>query len=248
MTVASSQPDNPDALCRKRYRVLAAECKIRGLRPREVERSKGELNLRVGDVCYLVEAAYKPTGVALGCPLPDRRFTRKLWRLSRLAEKFLLRLSPRGPTFAHVPPDWYHTTLVNCTHFDDSAHSPMRGGAHLLSDEAWLSARDVTSQVAEGPLAVEFNGLILTSAGRLIVPGFPVNERLYKLRHRLREGVPQLRVNTPRTVHVKVGHVLVDPGKDGLKAFLAWLALCGQHVNARVSFGDLYTPAGRITL
>lgn len=247
MTTPPAPPPDPDALCRKRYRFLNAECKTRGLRSREVERSLGELNVRVGGTRYLVEAAYKPTGVALGCPLPDGRFARRLWRFSRLAEKFLLELCGRGPTFAFVPPEWYHTTLVNCAHFDVSGNDPALGGG-LLSEEAWRTAREVTSEVARGALAVEFGGLILTSAGRLIVPGFPIDGRLYGLRRRLAERIPQARVNTPRTVHVKVGHLLADLRGGELKKFLTWLALCGRHITARVAFGDLYTPAGRIPM
>lgn len=249
MMVISPQSKNPDVHCRKRYRLLASECRRRGLDTNEVERSSAQLNCRMGVTCHLNEIAYKPTGIALGCPIPDKQFTRRLWYLSRLIEQYLAKLSiGKKPTFAFVPRNWYHTTLVNRTHFDVTPASFMLGGDHLLSEEERRSSQAVISQTGAGPLLVQFNGLILTSSGRLIVPGFPADDRLYEMRYRLKNLLPQVLVNVPRTAHIKLGHLLVHLENDQLKTFLNWLALCGQHISARIAFSDLYTPAGRIDL
>jgi hypothetical protein len=245
----SPRSKNPDVLCRKRYRILARECRTRGLNTREIEKSRKELNCQIGSICHLDEIAYKPTGIALGCPIPDRQVARRLWHLSRLVEKYMAMIAiSKKPTFAFVPPHWYHTTLVNRTHFDTTAASLMVNGDHLLSEKERRTAQTVISQTGSGPISVQFSGLILTSSGRLIVPGFPSDDRLYEIRYRLTDCLPAVRVHMPRTVHIKLGHILFPLNDDQLRPFLNWLALCGQHINGRLSFGDLYTPAGRILL
>ena len=245
----SPQSKNSDALCRKTYRLMARQCRRRGLDIRQIERSKNELNCQIGHTCHLNEIAYKPTGIALGCPLPDRQFTRRLWYLSRLVEKYLAELSTdESPTFASVPPHWYHTTLVNRSHYGVNEASFMVSGDHLLLEEERRSARAVISQTTAGPLLLHFSGLILTSNGALTVPGFPADDRLYEMRYQLANFLPQVRVKLPTTAQIKLGHILLDLKNAQLRTFLNWLALVGQHISARVAFSDLYTPVGRIAL
>ncbi len=247
MKAVHTKAESPDALCRRRYRFLASECRRRGLDAREIEESRNRLSFREGSICYLREVAYKPTGIAAGCPLPDRRFTRRLWQFSRLAERYLCALSNTvAPAFAFVPPDFYHVTLNNRTHFDVTKASLMEGSSHMLSDEERRSAQAIIDATGAGMLRLHFNGLILTPFGRLIVPGFPSDDRLYEIRARLKKDLPQLEVNVPRTAHIKLGHILVHLEGDRLKTFLNWVARCAQHIDARVAFGDLYTPTGRI--
>jgi hypothetical protein len=247
--ITSHQSKRADARCRTAYRLIASQCKRRGLDTEEIERSRKELNSQVDFTCQLSEIAYKPTGMALGCPIPDRSFTRRLWRISRLVEEYLAKHSvDEKPSFAFVPPLWYHITVANRTHFDFNAADLMARHDHVLSQEERRSAQAVVSQIAAGPLLVQFSGLILTSSGRLLVPGFPADDRLYEVRYQLADSLPQVRVNLPTTAHIKLGHILLDLKNEQMRSFLNWLPLCGQHISARVAFSDLYTPAGRIVL
>src|SRR5690242_3581045 len=105
MSAISPQTGNPDARCRKRYRFLAGECRRRGLSAAAIERSRQELHRQTGVACHLNEIAYKPTGVALGCPVPNAQFTRRLWHFSGLVEKYLRAVAGDDrSTFAFVPP------------------------------------------------------------------------------------------------------------------------------------------------
>lgn len=238
----SSPRGHPDAVCRARYLFLARECRRQGLDPSEVERSARELSYAIDMMYYLKSAAYKPTGVALGCPLPDKRVAKRLWRLSRLADKCLTALCRgRRKRFAFVPPDWYHVTLVNRSHFEFTEIISM-------TEDEREDARKVIAQISGGLIVLHLNGLVLTAGGRLIVPGFPSDDRVYELRSRLVEAMPQLRINVPITAHIKLGHVLAPLNADELKILLSWVALCGEHVSARLIFYDVYTPAGRIAL
>jgi len=238
--ICSPQRSHPDTVCRACYISLARECRRRGLDSSEIERSARMLSYPVGAMYYLKDVAYKPTGIALGCPLPDKQITRRLWRLSRLVDKYLVTLCcGRKPTFAFVPPDWYHVTLVNRSHFASTAIT-------LMTEEERKVAQDVIAQVGGGPIVLHINGLVLTTGGRLIIPGFPSDDRLYELRARLVETLPQLGINVPTAAHIKLGHVLTQLNEAELGGFLTFLTLCGEHISSRLTFDNVYTLTGRI--
>lgn len=237
-----SHKKDPDAVCRALYRTIARECRRYGLAQDQIQKSL-ELIQQIGGRYYLKEIAYKPTGIALGCPLPDPRVTRKLWRITQLVEGYLKSLCPGNEkTFAFVPPDSYHITLVNRSHFEVTPTvAPM-------TEEEKERAQQILAQIGQGAIIVHLNGLILTRTGRLIVPGFPSDDRLYEIRSRLSESLPDLCVRVPGIVHVKLGHVLVSLDMQKTQSLLCWIMRCGELVSFRLSFDDVYTPIGRIPL
>ncbi|MEW6738254.1 MAG: hypothetical protein AB1489_43675, partial [Acidobacteriota bacterium] len=177
-----------DRYCRARYLFLARECHRQGLNTDEIFRSANQLSYLINGNWYLKDVAYQPTGIALGCPVPDKRIKEKLWRLSKLIANYIGQASDRQqPTFAFVPPDYYHITVLNRSHFDCS--SDYRESLFLSETEKRIS-EDVIAQVCRVPLVFHINGLIITSAGRLIVPGFPNDDRIYKLRANLVKALP----------------------------------------------------------
>lgn len=194
---------------------------------------------------WVRDAACRPTGVALGCPLPDPRAARRWWRLARLVDGYLTALQPGGgPAFAYVPPALYHTTLLNYTHFDEGAAEAI----HPLSREVWQELVRAVDALQPGPITLECQGVILTHSGRLLVTGFPADDGLYQLRAGIATAVPGLRTHVPETVHLKLGHLLVLPPEGTLAGLLAFVARCGQHVGARLTFTALHTPLGDIPL
>jgi hypothetical protein len=238
----SKPRSRPDAVCRDRYILLARECRQRGLDSRKVKKSALELCRSTGTTCFLKDAAYRPTAIALGCPLPDKRVTRQLWRLTQLVNKLLIKTCPSSKhPFAFVPPDWYHVTLVNRSHFEFTDIT-------LINDDEKVRIRSVIAELGRAPIVLHFNGLLLTANGRLFVPGFPCDDRLYRLRTLLVQALPQLGVNVPQTAHIKLGHVLVELGKEALKELLGCVTLCGERISARLIFSDAYTPIGRVKL
>ncbi len=192
---------------------------------------------------YLKPSAYAPTGAALGAPLPQRRDARLLWRLTRLVADYLSQLVPHeAPTFSYVPPEWYHITIVNRTHFEVSETV-----AQIQLAE-YHQIRDTIARSQPGRLAVQLQGLILTRSGRLLAAGFPCDDRLFGLRSGLAAALPQMNVNLSKIAHIKLGHVLVPLAGAELDGFLTYLARCGEHASTRLVFADVYTPLGRVVL
>jgi len=236
---------NPDAVCRTAYLFMLRETRLKGLSPAQIRRSAQELSEPAGGSVRVRDAACKPTGVALGCPLPDPGAARRWRRIARLVDGCLAALRPGdGPAFAYVPPALYHTTLLNYTHFDESAADAI----HPLGREEWRAVARAVAGLGVGPVTLECQGLILTHTGRLLVTAFPADDGLYRLRAGIAAAVPGLRTHVPETVHLKLGHLLILPPEEALPGLLAFVARCGQHVSARLTFPALHTPLGDIPL
>jgi len=232
-----------DKICRDRYRFLQTEIRQQGLDLVQLARSTTELSQSIDGRRFLKPSAFAPTGVALGCPLPDPSVTERLWQLAGSVDAQIQELVEQpGPTLAYVPPDHYHITLVNRTHFELSQTITSMGQAEKAA------VRDLLVQGNWGRIEVRFSGLILTHWGRLIVPGFPRVDSLYRLRDAIAETVPELQTNIPNTAHVKLGHLLAPLRGEKLKMLLESIEKLGGQMDLRLAFDDVYTPAGRIEL
>jgi hypothetical protein len=217
------------------YRRAAASNYSLGLAPLERDNNTERAQMMI--------ERYKPTGAVLGCPLPDPRITTRLWRLALLIEMFIATL-PKGreKTFAFVPPEAYHITLVNRTHFVvNTVIEPMTPAENEM-------VRGKIVQFGEGPVTLQLHGLLLTHWGRLIVSGYPNDDRLFRLREELASAAPGLRTNLPNTAHIKIGHVLAPLDKNGSQSLRQYAARCGNHIHEHLSFNDVYTPFCRIPL
>lgn len=234
---------DPHVACRARYRHLSRWCWRYGLDAAAVARSAKELSHTQNLLRVLNESAFRPTGVALGCPLPDPLVVRRLWRIARLVERRLAEFVPPGnAVFAHVPSPWYHVTLVNRTSYeDDEVVTP-------ITREEAEQAREIVRRYSRAPIVLHIHGLILSGFGTLFAPGYPASDDLYELRCRLAEEIPALAHHVPRIAHLKLGHLLVPLAGEQLKELLSWLRACGELVNVRVTFHDAFTPWRRIDL
>lgn len=239
----SSTQNNPDAICRSHYRYLMKECKRLGLQRVEIDISAHELCYYANGKYYLKSIAYNPTGIALGCPLPNSHTTLRLWRVSILFERFLTELSLKEKkTFAFVPPEYYHVTLVNRSHFKCST------SVFDLSEDLKIKAKDVIDRVGYGPLSLNLTGLILTRSGKLICPGYPIDDELFRLRASIAKEISELRVNLPKIAHIKLGHILVPLNCNKLEALFQSVKYLGELVNLSITFHEVYTPLGPIKL
>src|ERR1035437_3163876 len=110
--------DHLDDRCRSIYRKIARDCRRHGLDHREIFQSVTELSETIGFTTFVRSRAYQPTGVALGCPLPDPQVARLLWRLAKLMDARLkLLFGGPGPHFAFVPAASYHITVWNRSYY-----------------------------------------------------------------------------------------------------------------------------------
>lgn len=186
---------------------------------------------------------YLPTGVALGCPLPDQGLTRELSRIAELAAECCQAESAGTvEVFGFVPSEAYHVTVVSYSHYTTA-------GAEVIPFPVTLSCcmESVLSRADTGPITVDFVGPLITSRGGLIIRGLPRDEKLSSLRGRLVDEIPELAASVPDTAHIKLGHVLVS-----LDAGIATkiLELLRQACPAlpSVTFKDAFTPHGRVAV
>lgn len=229
--------------CEQTYAHIRDEFSRRGLDHAAIEENWSDNCRTSNGRAWVKVRAYKPTGLALGCPLPDAAYQRRLWQLTSDAAEFLARLAPQPrPMFAHVPPEFYHVTAVNFTHFD------RRIAVRPLGRREFRACQAVIAALRPGAVSLTFRGLLLTRTGRLLVPGHADTPGFFDLRERLLAGVPALRENAPRHAAMKLGHLLAPLDRPQQAAFEDWLekrAGCAEH---RITFTDAHTPLGRIAI
>ncbi len=240
-TISRAAGVAPDAACRRRYVYLARKARRLGLNHSHIQESRDILTDYHGRSPTLLPQAFAPTGVALGCPMPDKAVSRRLWELARLVAIQTYRACGcREPGFSYVPPKWYHITLVNRTHFDKD------NKIRELSEDEKIVLESVFHELRTGPLDVLLSGLRLTPEGRLIAIGIPMSQNTYALRNSMIAAIPELAVNLPVTYHVKLGHLITDLSNSQLATVLDYVARCGELLCAQAVFEDCYTPRGRI--
>ena len=234
----------PDARLRNRYIFYHSQLRRTGMNAKKVDEARARLTEPRDSIDWVHPKAHRPTGAALGVPVPDRGVTRKLWRITRLIGGFVLSLDTGvSPAFAYVPQDFYHVTLVNHTH-----HENKDIAVHPINADEYQHLVSVVQSLNIGPLTLHLQGLVLTTWGRLCVSTFPVGDDFYRLRAELAAQVPQLRTNLPVSGRMKLGIVTAKPAPHDEHRLFHWIDRCGEHVSARVTFTHLHTPVGDIRL
>jgi hypothetical protein len=230
------------SLCREEYTRLARELSHKGLSEAAVEDCRARLAEQRDGRWYVKALAYQPTGVALGSPLPDQRAQNTFFRAACQVERWMQSIGdPSASSFAHVPPDWYHITVLNRSHYDVNEVLPMNA-AEGQAVEASLRA------LSPGTITVLASGLQLSRTGRVFVRCLPVDDTILELREHLAELHPELRTNIPRLVHIKIGHLMKPLTRDELARFCLFLGRLGNSTLARLDFTDVFTPLGRVPL
>lgn len=228
------------ANCRALYQQIERATRDAGLDAEQVELSAGRYRERKGGRDLVTRDAYAPTGAALGCPLPDDDVARMLSAVAEEIERFLRRTRPYASAwFSYVPTESYHVTVVNRGHFDTSEvqdiDAPTR---ERLADVVWHRP----------PIAIELDGIVITKQGRVLAKGIPCSDDLASLRQLVVTEIPELAENTPRTAHIKLGHVLVPLTPLETAELIAFAKSFDPAVQGSLVFYDLFTPAGRVAL
>jgi hypothetical protein len=171
------------------------------------------------------------------------QFKRRLWKITRLVENTFSRfIKEDQKVFAYVPEDWYHITLLNRTHFEESKE------IESLTAAEQKEAAGIIHQQIKAPVVLNANGLLLTRSGALIVPAFPFDNQIYDLRSTIVKEIPTLGVHVPAGAHIKIGNILRNIDKDKLSQLLHAIFICGNHISDRLEFKDIYSPLGTIRL
>ena len=231
---------NASESCRKLYEQIEAATTERGLDAEQIQLSADRYRERSAGRDFVTPDAYRPTGAALGCPLPDDGVSRKVSLVSEELERFLRKAHPAARSwFAFVPANSYHVTVVNRGHYDTSKVVSL--------DDA--TRRRLAAVVGNYPaIALDLAGIALTRQGRVIVKCIPRGDDLAMLRELIVRRIPELAENVPRTAHIKLGHVLLSLTAEEVSAFIGFAKSFDDVVRGTLLFHDLFTPAGRIPL
>jgi hypothetical protein len=234
---------NADLKCRLYFQNVEKSIRKKGINGTWVEKISNEHCHFINGRYHLKETAYKPTGIALGCPLPDIHFRNRLWRMAQLVENTMAKLIQQDErVFAYVPFEWYHITLLNRTHFQESKEINS-----LTAEEQELTA-EVIHKTLTSSIVLNVNGLLLTRNGALIVPAFPCDDQIYDLRSSVVKEIPTMGVHIPPGAHIKIGNILRDIEPEQLSKLLQAIYISGNHISTRLEFSDIYSPRGRIRI
>jgi 2'-5' RNA ligase len=223
---------------RELYAQIEAATLERGLDTEQILLSATRYRERRAGRDLVTPDAYQPTGAALGSPLPDEGTSRRLSLVAEELARFLRTVRANANAwFAFVPERSYHVTVVNRGHFDTS---------EVVSLDAAMRTRLASVVGSFAPLALDLEGIAITRQGRVLAKCVPRSDDLGLLRETIVRQIPELGENTPRTAHIKLGHVLLPltaAETSDLVRFAQSFAVRGTLL-----FRDLFTPAGRIPL
>lgn len=228
-----------DATCRSSYNNLRNEFLMSGIDRNEVAKSRSLL-YDDGTTIWVDKAAFYPTGVALGCPLPDSDFCQHLFAVASLfARKIKSIVSSDESVFSLVPKECYHVTIVNFSHFDCTYH---KEDVVALDPLSFVQVQRYFRKTLFPAPRIQFRGLLLTRSGRLIVPGYATNPTAFMVRSELADLVPQFQTNLPNTLHIKLGHILADLPSSSKQRCQHVVDELGDGISTDISFNNIFTP------
>jgi hypothetical protein len=231
---------NASETCRALYEQIEAATMECGLDREQVRLSADRYRERSAGRDFVTPDAYRPTGAALGCPLPDEEVSAKLSRVAEELERFLRTAHPDADSwFAFVPASSYHVTVVNRGHYDTSK---------VVNLDASMR-RNLAGVVGGYPaITLDLAGITLTRQGRVLAKCVPRNDDLGTLRRLIVSRIPKLAENVPRTAHIKLGHVLLPLTGVQISEFIRFAKSFDEFARGALLFCDLFTPAGRVPL
>ena len=163
-----------------------------GLNEKEINSIFLTLTDTTKKIFLLKEQAYHPSGIALGCPLPDKNCTNQFWEISNQINTQLGSFFPgKADCYAFVPREYYHITVLNKSHYHNNKTTigPQRsvegriasaGKFNYLNNKEKEAIKNTLPDCTRIPITIRFNGLILTPGGAVLIPGYPREETLYK--------------------------------------------------------------------
>ena len=227
---------------RNEYLQLERTLRLKGLDPAAIKITCDDLSTWRDGIWALKPDAYMPTGVALGCPLPDPVFAKFLNRVIRLVDDWIcLHEALAESSLSIVPASSYHITILNRSHYEYSSIT-------ALDTEEHQRISQLVRNLGIGQIELFPIGFVLTASGRLLVKCLPPNDRIGCLRQTLSEAFPVLRINMPRIVHIKIAHLRLPLSDANLSGLIAYLKHLDGYIIHRIEFGELYTPQGHIPL
>jgi 2'-5' RNA ligase len=155
-------------------------------------------------------------------------------------ERFLRQTHPNEHAwFAFVPVNSFHVTVVNRGHYDTS---------DVVNLDAAMRRR-LARVVRKCPaIALDLDGVSITRQGRVLAKCIPRSDDLAVLRELIVSQIPELAENTPRTAHIKLGHVLLPLSASQTAELVAFANSFADELRGALVFRDLFTPAGRVSL
>lgn len=229
-------------LCVDRYEFLIEEfAKLGFSEPLELLKMGKENVEEKNNGSYLKPKAYFPTGLALGCPI-----------ISTLAQGCIQKITNRllevekkynSIHFAMVPFGALHITILNYSHY--SSNKKVRPLPSYLLEVI----KDILSKLGIASITIEFNKVIVTSSGAVIIAGYPIGDSFFIIRNEIRNELDAFNGQKPNTVHIKIGQYFISSFPEvQLKSLSNDIKQLQLVVNFRVNFKKIFTPTKLITL
>ena len=163
--------------------------------------------------------------------------------VAQTCEEIIKKLAPGEPKrLAYVPSQWYHTTVLNRTHFDNV------GDVHPLSANEAENVRKEAENCDGMTVRICLKGLVMSEHGRLIIPGTAPDGVLQTLRERLVRAEPSLSCAYPGSAHVKLAHLLAPLDEGQWTRFQDELTAIGDKIDCCLTFNSIHTPIGAFRL
>jgi hypothetical protein len=223
---------------RERFGRMHQETRARGLDPALIEQALIKCRWEDG-VIWLGEEAYLPTGLALGCPLPQPAAVSQLWEMACAVDRWLRAATASyNVGLAFVPCHWYHITLLSRSHYSDG-----RRLTYLTKEEAAQAAITIRELGIE-MLSIVLSGLSISRSGALLVGAFPTNGSLEKVRLAAAQSNPLLQNRFPAMTYVKIAQLPCRLDDDVFSELAASFVNQYDALHLELCFQHVYTPAG----
>lgn len=181
--------------------------------------------------------AYKPTGYALGAPLPECP-TFKKHQVQLILTEFKTKLE--NLVILQVPEECWHITILNKTNY--------RVNNHLVysTNEEDAKVKQVVDNLKIKGIGIQVAGLLITTHGAICLKGVPESKELFCLRDKMAK-VLEWKLPVPITAHIKIAH-LSTPKYD-VSAFplikQLWDKWQGEDFGL-INFDSIYSGSGAV--
>ncbi len=229
--------------CKNFYNFLNRNVRKYGLDKTEIERLSNKYIKKIKDKYSLSDDVFKPTGLALGVPLPSNIINKNFDHISFVINNYLNKIkSEQKNLFVKVPSEFLHITIVNRTHFAIS------NKIQTLTENEYDKLVSIVQENIKFQVAISLNGLILTQTGSIIIAGYFLDDKIFNLRKKISSNMPELSKRLPCAAYIKLGHLFHPIDNSYFYEFLSLLNYLSYWIHDILIFDSFYTPEGRIQI
>ena len=162
---------------------------------------------------WLDERFYLPTGLAFGMPLPPDLERAALSLLDELLGRVGIGSQAGEVGVVRVPTGCLHVTLLSKSHYTQTD-----GVLSFIEPEEVRRAAEALRDLPSRPVEIRFRGLLVCPEGRVMIPGYPSDDTLFRIREAIRRALGERQYYTSRMAHMKLAHLVGHPAPEHVQA------------------------------